>query len=248
MLRRPARDRVALAAALVLPPAVCALLLPFRSWMSNTNAALVLVVVVVAVAVLGRRLAGALAALSATVWFDFFLTRPYERFAITKSADIATAVLLLAVGFAVSQLAARTRELKVIAITDDDYLAQIHHTARLVETAAAPDAVIDQVRRQLVGLLGLNGCRFEYGTLIGHPPRLLEDGSITWGRRRWDADRDGLPGQEVELRVRRGGRFHGRFMLQGAPGAAPPLAARLVAVTLANQVGVAFASVSPVRA
>ncbi|MEU7638513.1 hypothetical protein AB0C11_20830 [Streptomyces sp. NPDC039016] len=80
------------------------------------------------------------------------------------------------------------------------------------------------------------------------PPRLLEDGSITWGRRHWDADRDGLPGVEVELRVSRGGRFHGRFMLQGAPGAAPPPAARLVAVTLANEVGVAFASVSPARA
>ncbi|SHL41776.1 DUF4118 domain-containing protein [Streptomyces yunnanensis] len=248
MLRYLTRDQVALAAALVLPPAVCALLLPFRDRMSNTNAALVLVVVVVAVAVLGHRPAGALAALSAAVWFDFFLTRPYERFAITKSADIVTAVLLLAVGVAVSQLAARTRELKVIAITDDDYLAQIHHTARLVESAAGPDAVVDHVRRQLVGLLGLSGCRFEYGTLIGHPPRLMDDGSIAWGRRHWDADRDGLPPEEVELRVSRGGRFHGRFLLQGAPGATPPLAARLVAVTLANQVGAAYESVSPVRA
>ncbi|GGX38020.1 DUF4118 domain-containing protein [Streptomyces noursei] len=248
MLRYLTRDQVALPAALVLPPAVCALLLPFRDRMSNTNAALVLVVVVVAVAVLGHRPAGALAALSAAVWFDFFLTRPYERFAITKSADIVTAVLLLAVGIAVSQLAARTRELKVIAITDDDYLAQIHHTARLVESAAGPDAVVDHVRRQLVGLLGLSGCRFEYGTLIGHPPRLMDDGSIAWGRRHWDADRDGLPREEVELRVSRGGRFHGRFLLQSAPGAAPPLAARLVAVTLANQVGAAYESVSPVRA
>ncbi|MFE7313518.1 DUF4118 domain-containing protein [Streptomyces sp. NPDC057555] len=245
MLRYLTRSRTALAAALLLPPAVCAVLLPFRAWMSNTNAALLLVVVVVAVAILGHRLAGALAAVSAALWFDFFLTRPYERFAITKSADIVTAVLLLAVGIAVSQLAARTRELKVIAITDGDYLAQIHHTARLVETAAGPDTVIDHVRRQLVGLLGLSGCRFEYGTLIGHPPRLMEDGSIAWGRRHWDADRDGLPAEEVELRVSHGGHFHGRFMLRGTPGTAPPLAARLVAVTLADQAGVAFDSVSP---
>ncbi|MFK0292508.1 DUF4118 domain-containing protein [Streptomyces sp. NPDC090442] len=246
MVRYLTRAQTALAAALLLPPAVSAALLPFRDWMSNTNAALVLVVVVVAVAVLGHRLAGALAALSAAVWFDFFLTRPYEQFAITKSADIVTAVLLLAVGVTVSQLAAHTRELKVIAITDDDYLAQIHHTARLVETAAGPDMVVDHVRRQLVGLLGLSGCRFEYGTLIGHPPRLLEDGSIAWGRRHWDADRDGLPEDEpVELRVSHGGHFHGRFMLQGAPGSAPPLGARLVAVTLADQVGAAFEAVSP---
>ncbi|MFF8913064.1 DUF4118 domain-containing protein [Streptomyces sp. NPDC015032] len=231
------RNQVAVVAALALPPAVCAVLVPFRTGMSDADAALVLVVAVVAVAALGHRLAGALAALSAAVWFDFFLTRPYGQFAIGKAADVVTAVLLLAVGIAVSQLAARARKLKVIALTDDDYLAQIHHTVRLAETATSPYTVIDHVCRQLVGLLGLSGCRFEYGTLIGRPPRLEEDGTITWDHRRWDADRDGLPDEELELRVFHNGRFHGRFMLQPAPGAAPPLAARLVAVTLANQVG-----------
>ncbi|MEV0494060.1 DUF4118 domain-containing protein [Streptomyces atratus] len=248
MLQYLSRDRVALVAAVALPPVVCAVLVPFRTSMSNTNAALVLVVAVVGVAALGHRLAGALTAMSAAVWFDFFLTRPYEQFGITKSADITTAVLLLVVGVVVSQLAARARELKVIAITDEDYLAQIHHTARLVEAATGPHTVIDHVRGQLVGLLGLSGCRFEYGTLIGHPPSLREDGSISWGRRRWDVDRNGLPGEEMELRVFHNGRYYGRFMLQAAPGAAPPLAARLVAVTLANQVGTALDTIGHVRA
>ncbi|MFD4945213.1 DUF4118 domain-containing protein [Streptomyces sp. NPDC058239] len=237
MLRYLTRGQVEVGAALVLPPAVCAVLAPFRADMSNTDAALVLVVAVVAVAALGHRLAGALTALSAAVWFDFFLTRPYGQFAVIKAADVITAVLLLVVGIAVSQLAARARELKAIALTDDDYLAQIHHTARLAETATSPHTVIDHVCRQLVGLLRLSGCRFEYGTLIGRPPRLEEDGTIAWDHRRWDADRDGLPREELELRVFHNGRFHGRFMLQPAPGAAPPLAARLVAVTLAHQVG-----------
>ena len=38
---------------------------------------------VVAVAAAGHRAAGVLAAVSAAVWFDFFLTVPYERFTIT---------------------------------------------------------------------------------------------------------------------------------------------------------------------
>ncbi|MEF9901986.1 DUF4118 domain-containing protein [Streptomyces sp. P9-A2] len=248
MLRYLTRGQVAVAAALAVPLAVCAVLVPFRTGMSNTNAALVLVVAVVAVATLGHRVAGALTALSAAVWFDFFLTRPYEAFTVTKSADIATAVLLLVVGVAVSQLSARTRELKVIAITDADYLAQIHHTACLAETATSPHTVIDHVCRQLVGLLGLSGCRFEYGTLIGHPPRLEKDGTIVWGRRHWDADRYGLPGEELELRVFHNGRFYGRFLLQPAPGSAPPLAARLVAVTLADQAGAALDTAGRARA
>jgi K+-sensing histidine kinase KdpD len=100
----PVSSRVAIAAALVAPLAVAAALLPLRAAWSNTNVALVLVVVVVAVAALGNRVAGALAALSATAWFGFFFTRPYERFTITRAADVTTAVLLFLVGLAVSQL------------------------------------------------------------------------------------------------------------------------------------------------
>jgi hypothetical protein len=204
----------------------------------------VLVVVVVAVAAIGNRLAGALAALSAAVWFDFFLTVPYERFTITRSADVTTAVLLLAVGLAVSQLAARARRLQVIAITDAGYLSQIRDTAELAQSSTGPDAVVDQVRDQLTGLLQLNGCRFEYGSLLGHPPRLEQDGTVVSGRTRWDVDRLGLPDEEVELRTFAGGRFLGRFMMRPAPGAAPSLQARLVAVTLANQVGAALSTSS----
>ncbi|WP_417851947.1 DUF4118 domain-containing protein [Streptomyces lutosisoli] len=82
------RDRLALAAALAGPFLVALALVPFRTDLSRTNAALILVVVVVAVAAIGSRAAGALAALSAAAWFDFFLTRPYERFSISGSDDI----------------------------------------------------------------------------------------------------------------------------------------------------------------
>ncbi|MFB7107775.1 hypothetical protein [Streptomyces sp. NPDC056190] len=37
-----------------------------------------------------------------------------------------------------------------------------------------------------------------------------------------------------------GGHFHGRFLLQPTPGHTPPLEARLVAVTLADQAGAAL--------
>ncbi|MFH8475743.1 DUF4118 domain-containing protein [Streptomyces sp. NPDC018000] len=231
------RGPLAILAALMAPLAVCALLLPFRSNIANVNVALILVVVVVAAAALGHRPAGALTAVSAAVWFDFFFTRPYEHFSITRSADITTAVLLLLVGLAVSQLAARARRLQVIAITDADYLAQIHHTARLAQSSTSPTAVIDQVRAQLVGLLHLRGCRFEYSTLLGHPPRLEQDGSVVLGRKKWAVDRLGLPDEKVELRVFGNGRFYGRFMLEATPGVVPSLEARLVAVTLADQTG-----------
>jgi hypothetical protein len=87
--------------------------------------ALLLVVAVVAVAVAGNRIAGALAAVSAAAWFDFFYTLPYEDF--SRSAD-------------------------------------------------SPGEVVEHVRKQLIGLLGLRECRFEYGMLLGKPPRIQPDG------------------------------------------------------------------------
>jgi hypothetical protein len=240
MTRYLTRDRAALAAALIAPLAAATILLPFRESWSNTNVALLLVVVVVAVAAIGNRVAGAIAAIGAAVWFDFFFTLPYERFTIRSSADVTTFVLLLVVGVAVSQLAAYARRLKVVAITDAGYLAQIHETASLTQTAKSPDDVVDRVRQQLA----LQECRFEYGVLLGHPPRLEPDGTVMAGRGRWDVEKASLP-EEIELRVFGNGQYYGRFMMRATPGSRPSLQARLVAVTLADQAGRALAAGTP---
>ena len=247
MTRYLTRDGAAIAAAVVAPLAAAAILLPWRGSWSNTNVALLLVVVVVAVAAIGNRVAGAIAAIGAAVWFDFFFTVPYERFSIRHSSDVTTFVLLLAVGVAVSQLAARGRRLKVIAITDAGYLAQIHQATALAQSAKSPDAVVDLVREQLVRLLDLASCRFEYGMLLGHPPRLERDGTVRTGHGRWDVEEAGLPAEEVELRVFGNGQYYGRFMLTPNPGSRPSLQARLVAVTLADQSGRALAARPPSR-
>lgn len=245
MTRYMSRDGAAIAAALAAPLAAAAVLLPFRASWPNTNVALLLVVVVVAVAAIGNRVAGAIAAIGAAVWFDFFFTLPYERFTIRNSADVTTFALLLVVGGAVSQLAAYARRLKVVAITDAGYLAQIHQTASLTQTARFPEVVVNHVREQLVGLLDLRECRFEYGALLGHPPRLEPDGTVVAGRGRWDVETAGLPGEEIELRTFGNGQYYGRFMMTPKPGSRPSLQARLVAVTLADQAGRALAAGTP---
>jgi hypothetical protein len=240
MTRYLTRDRIASGAALTAPLAVAAILLPFRASWSNTNVALLLVVVVVGVAVAGNRVAGGLAAVVAAVWFDFFFTVPYYRLTIRSRADVTTAVLLLFTGLVVSQLAARARRLRVVAVTDAGYLAQIHETASLAKSATVPEVVVNHVREQLTALLDLDGARFEYGALLGHQPRLEPDGSVRVGHSRWDVQLSGLPAEEIELRTFGHGQYYGRFMLKARPGSRPSLQARLVAVTLAGQAGQAF--------
>ena len=128
----PGRDRLALLAGFAAPLALAAILVPWRASFPNTDAALVLLLVVVAVAADGYRPAGFAAALSAAVWFDFFLTRPYERLSILRRTDIETTLLLLIIGVAVTELAVRGRRQHEVASRRAGYLDGISAAARAV--------------------------------------------------------------------------------------------------------------------
>ncbi|MGW8765081.1 DUF4118 domain-containing protein [Streptomyces sp. NPDC055815] len=240
-MKLPVRDTTAVAAGALAPFAAALVLLPLRTSVTHTNLALLLVVVVVAVSAFGNRFAGALAALSAAAWFDFFHTEPYQSFHIRDRADIETAVLLLVVGLIVSQLAARGRTMRRVAVTDATHLERLHGTTRLARSTTSSDDIVQRVRQELIEVLELRGCRFEYGTLLGRPPRLDADGTVKVDGWIWDLERQGWPDGEIELRVIAHGRYQGRFLMTPAPGSVPPpLEARLVAVDLAAQAAAAL--------
>jgi len=245
----PRRDRLAVLGALVAPLALAAILVPFRASFPNTDAALVLLLVVVAVAANGYRLAGILAAASAALWFDFFLTRPYEHFTITRRADIETTVLLLVIGVAVTEIAVWGRREHAAASRRAGYLEGIHAAAQAVATGASPSALIEQVASQLTRVLFLESCRFQYGAAgLGRPARMQHDRTVMAAQQQpWDVDAEGFPpGTDTELLVEGGGVFQGRFLMTPTPGARPTLEQRLLAVALADQVGAALATSHPV--
>ena len=239
MARKPGRDRAAVLAGLAAPLALTAVLIPFRGSLPNTDAALALVLVVVAVAAAGHRLAGVLAAVSAAAWFDFFLTVPYERFTITRRADIETTVLILAVGIAVTEIAVRGRRQHAAAARRAGYLDGINAAARAVATGTEPQLLIDQVCGQLTRLLALSACRFQDGAAgIGNPPRLLRDGRIVTAGETGHRARGAAagPGHRAAGRGRRpadGPVAHPRSL------AAPALEQRLAAIGLADQAAAA---------
>jgi len=246
---RTDRDRLAVAVALVAPLALAAILAPFRAGFPNTDAALAMILLVVAIAANGYRLAGYLAALSGAVWFDFFLTRPYETFGITHRVDIQTTVLLLVIGGAVTELAVWGRRQYVAASRRAGYLDGISAAAQAVAVGGSPSALIDQVTRQLTQLLALRSCRFQYGMAgLGHPARLRHDGTLLAGQQVWDVAARGFPPDTaVELLVENGGILQGRFLMTPAAGARPTLENQLLAVAFADQVGAALASGQPVE-
>ena len=58
---------------------MAAILVQFRSIFANTAFVLTFIAVIVALAGLGNRVSGIVATVSAMLWFDFFLNRPYLK-------------------------------------------------------------------------------------------------------------------------------------------------------------------------
>jgi Domain of unknown function (DUF4118)/Dolichyl-phosphate-mannose-protein mannosyltransferase len=115
VIRAVRRDMFAVLAALAVPVILTAILVPFRASFPTADAALTLLLMVMAIAASGCRLAGLVAAASAAAWFDFSLTRPYERFGVGQQVDIKIIILLLIAGAAITELAVWGRRRYVAA-------------------------------------------------------------------------------------------------------------------------------------
>jgi hypothetical protein len=233
------RSLLIVIAGLAFPLGMVAIMVPFRSNFDGPAAALVLVAVIVAVAVAGNRVGGFAASVSAAVWFDFFLTRPYQRFAITHRPDIETTVSLFVVGLVVTELAARNRRHREIASEASDYVGLIYRISELAVSGAPADAVVEQARHDLIDLLHLQDCRYDAGPSPRPTMRIENDGDVLIGGALWAVDVMGLPGPELELDVRNRGQIRGRFILKPTPGHPVDVERRVVAVAIADQVGTA---------
>ncbi len=226
------------------PLAICALLAGFRGSFANTNAALILVLVVVAFAATGLRSAGVSAAVSSALWFDFFLTEPYQQFTITDRDDMETMVLLLLVGIAVTEVALWGRRQQARASRQEGFLSGVLSAASGAAGGTVPqEALTADVAARITDVLRLDDCRFDtaHGDSL---PRLSRDGSISWQGLIVDVERDGLPTDtRIELPVESGGVSHGRFLLTASTRVRrPDLQQRLVAIALADQVAAALTS------
>ncbi len=235
---REHRAGLTVLSAVVAPFALALLLVPFRGSFTNTAAALLFVAVIVAMAVVGNRLSGVVASVSSALWFDFFLTLPYERLAISHRPDIETTTSILVVGLIVTELAARNRHHRDVAVAESDYVAIISGLTELAASGASTSSVIEYASASIIELLGLRACRFETAASNGRVvARVQADGTIVHAGVSWPAEESGIPGPESEILVQWHGEMVGRFMLTPASGRPVALRPRIVAVSVANLVG-----------
>lgn len=247
---RDAGTQIIVALGALAPMAVAMALVGARDAIDNANMALILTAVVVAAGAIGGRGAGAIAAISAALSFDFFHTRPYLSLTIDSRDDMETTILLLIVGLTVGQLARRAHTAKAEAAAGRSELNRIHRLAGLVARGSASDEVVEAAQKELTDLLGLRECRFEAAPFdnVVDAPTLERQGMISGSRyratRQGDLELELSPGGVV-LPVLARGQLVGRFLLDPEPGAGASLEERIVAVALADQVGASLAATPP---
>ncbi len=238
------RTRVLAAAAIGAPVIVAALLIPGRGHLNAANNALILVVAVVAVAANGSRLAAAVAALSAAISFDFFLTTPYYSLRIARWEDVITDALLLVVGLVVGDLAARGRAHRARSDQRSGEVATMHAMTELVAEGEGPEFVAIVAAAELRDLLHLRDCRFSRDLEVSSAAHVTPNGAVLIGTLPWATGKFGLPTKEVDLPVRSHGSVLGHFLLIPRPVVPVTDEELRVAVAIADQVGAAMSATS----
>jgi K+-sensing histidine kinase KdpD len=230
-------------AAAVLPAVTCAILATVRDSITAATAVLVLVLWVVAAAATGDRVAGLIAAFSGGLWFDFFLTEPYQRFTIADADDVEATVLLVLIGLGVTEIALWGHRQQARAARRSGYLDGVLGTAKVVSEGDTPrSALVEVVARQITEVLGVDDCTFVNGPVQDTRVAVLDhDGVVTRDGHQVDVDRVGLPFDEfVAIPVRKEARVVGHFLVTATSHAAYPSGEqRRVAVLMADQVAAA---------
>ena len=234
-LRRHAPLWFAAAASVALVTAM----IPLRTFVANTNLALVLVLGIFGAAAVGGRGCAVASAVFTAFAYDFFLTRPYESLTISRNDDIVTTALLLSVGVAAGSLVERAKRHAAAAGRVEAELARIHRRTELAAGGETPGRLIRLAGEELSELFDLKSWRYRPGREPLDLPVLGHD-SIQLPERR-DQDRRG----QLVIPVRSGGRSVGHFVLvfpSNSVGLDVPVGQRQAAVLVADQLASALGS------
>ena len=216
-------------------------LVPFRDHLPNADMALALVVPVLLAAIVGGRIAGAATAVGAALTFDFVFTQPYLSLRIESKDDVATFVVFLIVALVAAEVGIRARRGGAAARELRSELDRLLRVGELSARGADTDDVVMSVRAELIGLFGLDECVYQAERSGPELPRLGNRGAlegaplVAWGEFL-------LPTGGVEVPVMGRGREIGRLVLYAAEATRASLEKRLVAVAIADELGLTLAS------
>jgi K+-sensing histidine kinase KdpD len=124
---------------------------PFRDTIGLENVIILYLLVVVAAAAIGGRAAGMVAAFSAALAYDYFLTTPYHTLVIDSLAQVITVALLVATGIVVSIGGRVRRRSAAVAEAHADAIRLLHRVTESAATGGAVDRVAAEGLQRLLG-------------------------------------------------------------------------------------------------
>ncbi|HTD50753.1 MAG TPA: DUF4118 domain-containing protein [Acidimicrobiia bacterium] len=233
---------VGLAVGVLGAMALSVAMIPLRPHLHNDNMALALVLPVLIGGVLGGRWPGVISAVAAALCFDFFFTQPYNSLRISSGNDIASLVVLLVVAFISAEVGIRARRGGHSAREARTDLDRLYRVIELAARGGDIEDVISSARAELIGLFGLVDCAFETSESEAALPRLGIRGAIEGTQLLAFHNEFVLPPGGVELPVVGRGRVFGRLVLFAAESVGASLQKRLVAVAIADELGITLAT------
>jgi hypothetical protein len=223
---------------------IAAALVPFRDHLPNADMALALVVPVLLSSIVGGRLAGTVTAIVSALTFDFVFTVPYLSLRISSKDDVATFVAFFVVAIITAEVGIRSRRGGAAARESRSELERLVRVAELSARGADVDDVVSSARAELIGLFDLEECVYEAERSGPELPRLGNRGAlegtqlVAWGEFL-------LPTGGVEVAVRGRGHELGRLVLYAADATRASLEKRLVAIAIADELGLTLATTAP---
>ena len=235
-------DLIGLAIGVFGALALSVAMLPLRDHLHNDNMALALVLPVLIAAVLGGRVAGAAGAVVAALCFDFFFTKPYLSLRIASDNDLASFVVLLIVALISAEVGIRARRGSRAAREARSDLDRLTRVIEIAAHGADIEDVISSARAELIGMFGLLDCVFDTEPMQAGLPHLGIHGAIEGAPLVATHTDFLLPPGGVELAVVGRGIHFGRLVLFAPDSVRAPLQKRVVAVAIADQLGITLAT------
>lgn len=233
--RRPdtARILVAVAAAVSLPIAFGASLIPLRDHISQSISLLMVLPVLVVALLAGRRL-GTVAALAAAATYDVFHTEPHYRPTIDDPDDIVETIVLLAIGITIGYLAESAQRAVHAARVRREELAAVTNFIQHIGTAIAGEELVEHAGNSIVSVLDAHDCVWRPDYKGTASPVLQPDGSLQSALPGSDGEGGGTLPLTIEIPVGHPPTEYGRFVVRTNRRASVSLEERRAAATIAT--------------
>jgi K+-sensing histidine kinase KdpD len=237
---RARSESVAVAAMFSLAAiGLAGVLVPVRDLLGTTNVALVMVLLVVVAASVGGRLSGSFTAVTASVVFNLFHTKPYLTLRVESGKEIVSVVLILVVGLAVGELGVARERQSAVRRSHLRSIRALEEVGAKVSSGAPVDEVWPVVQEAMAVTLGAQRTYFEPAGPFSAYPVVERDGRIEESRRRLIGDGFALPARGAAVKVVANGRTLGQLVVKPDANVGVTREQRRAAVAIADQFAIA---------